>query len=65
MWHPESLRRSNVSVINGAPSVSQKWADMAHRTHEEMSEDELVLLKHVQAECLFSEGLREMGAEIL
>ncbi len=55
-------RHSIACTIRGAPSVSPKWADMAHKSRADMSTEELQLLESVQAECLFSDGLGDRGA---
>ena len=55
-------RCSNTTLIKkGAPAVSQKWAEMAHRTPAELDDVEILLLQNVQAEFLFQDGPRERG----
>ena len=54
---------NNSSGIRGAPSVSQKWADMAHRSHEQLSDTEIMLLQSVRAEFLFADGPGGTGGQ--
>ena len=51
------------SITNsGAPAVSQQWAAMVHTPTEELSEEQTLLLKTVQAEDIFSlGGQRDQG----
>ena len=55
---------SNVNrTLRGQPNVSQKWADMRHRSPEEMTDQELLLLQSVRAETLFSDGPGGKGGQ--
>ena len=47
---------------SGAPAVSQRWASLEHVPAEELSEEQALLLKTVQAEDIFlsvGKGIRE------
>ena len=58
--------RSSASRIKGVPGVSQKWANLEPRSTAELSEEELLLLKTVQAENLLRErlGIWEAGKSL-